>query len=166
MASKVPLVFSNNQIELQQSTDDLDTTAVTQVYTDNSKKIATTEWVRLLLSFFNLTSTTAFTTTSTTPVVVTTMSQSLTAGTYLVLFSGQVSHSANNTTSTFSIFVNAVIQAFTTRTFTNASTQNKLPFLLGGIFTIASTQTIEVRASISSGTLTVGKRQFLALRIA
>jgi hypothetical protein len=50
MASKIPLVSSNGDIERLQSADDLDTTAVTQLITDNSKKIATTEFMQNLLT--------------------------------------------------------------------------------------------------------------------
>lgn len=110
------------------------------------------------------------TTTSASAVVLTGMTTTPAAGTYLVLFSSWLTHSNGNATITMSYFVGGVQRTDTIRTIIpfvgalSAITQD-IPVSINAIITVNGSQAIAVEWLTSTGTATAHHGTFDLLRI-
>jgi hypothetical protein len=100
-------------------------------------------------------------TTSSTYAAINDMSVSLAAGTYCLWFSATGTQTGSGVTATFAVFINGTEDTNSTRSFHNVSSHtHDLTQTIQTIcaFTIASTQTVDIRFKTSGGTFTVGTR--------
>jgi hypothetical protein len=108
-----------------------------------------------------------FSTTSATYVVVTSMTLTPVAGTYLVLFDTSAAVSNNGNDADFAIHLNGVEQTNTTRPFIyDNGGQERNSIAIHAIITTPGAQAIDVRARISANTLTVYQRTLTVVRVA
>jgi len=91
-----------------------------------------------------------FTTSSTTPVVITSMTQTLTAGVYAVYFSGVCV--PDNTTIEYGIYNNGVLEIETFRELevVTAAATDRFNIATHGFITIPSTQDVDVRINVTT----------------
>lgn len=105
------------------------------------------------------------TTTSTTDVVVTSTTITPGAGTYLVLFSTDLSHGTNSATITTSIYQNGAQVANSERFFQRTSAGDRKAHLCSGFATVADGQAIDIRWRTSTGTATMANRSLALLKV-
>lgn len=110
------------------------------------------------------------TTTSTTDVLMTGMTITPVAGTYLVVFSGYVDHSAQSVAVPISIYVGGAQKADSVRApvprFNGVGANTLSPVVAtNGIVTVNGSQAIEIRWKVASGTGTVHQRTLDIIRI-
>lgn len=110
------------------------------------------------------------TTTSTTDVLMTSMTITPVAGTYLAIFSGTVDHSNQNVAVVTSLYVGGVLKTDSVRgpiPRTNAvgAVTMSPSVAITGIVTVNGAQAIEVRWKTSAGTATVHQRTLSIFRI-
>lgn len=110
------------------------------------------------------------TTTSTTDVLMTTMTITPVAGTYLVVFSTTVDHSAQSVAVVVSIYVGGVLKADSVRSpvprFNGVGANSLTPMAsTNGVVTVNGSQAIEIRWKTASGTATAHQRTLNIVRM-
>lgn len=111
------------------------------------------------------------TTTSGTDVLMNSMSLSLTAGKYLLMFSGTIASNTNDANIFVSLYGNSTQIAHTQRQASPqfavglSSPSIDFPIATQGFFQVSGTMTVEVRWRRSAGTATMLQRTFNAVRI-
>lgn len=120
----------------------------------------------------NVTSTTNATTTSGTDAVITGMTITPVAGTYLAIFTGVIQQNSAGNSITISFYVggtqdtSSIMDAapFAGGTLTAGSAS--VPFVTHGVYTVNGSQAIAVEWHVSGGTATIFQRKLTILRIA
>ena len=119
-----------------------------------------------------VTATADITTTSGTDVLMTTMTITPTAGTYLAMFSGSVETSSNNADVFVNLYVGGSILAHTERQATNANSGfgasaagTCFPIATQSIVTVNGSQAVEARWRRSAGTATSHERTLTLIRL-
>lgn len=111
------------------------------------------------------------TTTSGTQALLTTMTVTPSAGTYLVWFSTSVVSNGTNCTSTFGLYVGGTLKADSSRTNqpydggTLAATTATAGVAINGIVTVNGSQAVEIHWSTAGGTATCHQRTLNLLRV-
>lgn len=118
------------------------------------------------LSSGDVTGTTTITTTSLTDVLMTGMTVTPAAGTYLVWFSGAVSHSTNNAITWMSIYAGGTIVTASESPAQRATTAVSFPFACAARVTVNGSQAIEGRWRTSAATATNTRRTLMYLKVA
>lgn len=118
---------------------------------------------------FEASATVDVTTTSTTDVLVTGMTLTPPAGTYLVWFSGGADHSAQSVAVVVSIYVGGVLKTDSVRSpvprFNGVGANTLTPIAVtNGRVTVNGAQAIEIRWKTASGTATMHQRTLNILR--
>lgn len=122
------------------------------------------------LSVIEVSDTANATTTSNTPALLTTMSITAIAGTYLVWFSSSTTSNGTNCTQTFGLYNNGVLKTDSSRTIqpydggTLAATTAIGAVAINGIVTV-TTGAVEIHWSTAGGTATCHQRTLNMLRI-
>jgi hypothetical protein len=98
-------------------------------------------------------------------VVMTSMTLTPGAGTYLVMFNSSADHSVANTLITISIYANGVQVANSIRTFQVPLTGSKASIATTGFATVAAAQAIDIRWSTAADTASVYNRGLYLLRV-
>lgn len=111
------------------------------------------------------------TTTSAADVLMTGMTSTPVAGTYMVVFSGGVDHSNQNVAVVVSIYVGGALKTDSVRSpiprFNGVSANSLTPIVTtNGIVTVNGSQAIEIRWKTASGTATVHQRTLDIIRVA
>lgn len=118
-----------------------------------------------------ITSTSNATTTSTSDVLMTTMTATPIAGTYLVMFSAVVQQNAAGDSATISIYVNGTQDANSVRDFAPfdggalSAGQASCVASVQGVYTVNGSQSIAIQWHVSGGTGTVFQRNMTLLKI-
>lgn len=114
---------------------------------------------------YKIISSTVFSTSSTTDTPITGLSVTPQAGTYAVWFSADASLSANNSTETFTVYQDTTPVSDSKRIAQGTSSNFKTSNTTITIATFTGTQACSVYVSISSGSLTIGQRSLLLIRL-
>jgi hypothetical protein len=114
---------------------------------------------------YNIVSTTGFVTSSTTEVLITSFTVTPQAGTYAVWVSMAMQSTASGSTLAASIYKAAVQVADSTRNSRVAASNANIVWSTMSIIQVNGSQAIDVRASTSSASLTVGARSLMLIRI-
>lgn len=123
------------------------------------------------LSAIEVSDTANATTTSNTPAVLTTMTITAAAGTYLVWFSSSTQSNGTTCTQTFAMYVGGTIKADSSRTIqpydggTLAAATATGSVAINGIVTVNGTQAVDIRWSTAGGTATCHQRTLNMLRV-
>lgn len=131
--------------------------------------VADTAWKNL--SFDNFTQQESangtITTTSTAYTLVTGMTITPPAGSYLVFFQGSVCHGTNNATTFFSTYAGGTQVTNSQVEFNRANVGNRIPVSINAVLaTVNGAQAIETRWRVSTGTGTLtGQRYMSILRV-
>lgn len=105
--------------------------------------------------------------TTNTYALLTSMSVTPGAGTWIVMFSGAISHTTNNATIEITIYVNGVEDTTAHRLWSCSSGTNDRGVLTTmAVSTVAAAQTIEVWWKTSGATATFADRTLIAFRVA
>lgn len=108
----------------------------------------------------------AATTTSTTPVLLTEMTITPGAGTYMVVFGSDFTLGSNSQFITTSIYINGVQDSGSTRSAGVIATNARVVITTFAVAVVAAGQTIEGRWQVNSGTGTSTNRSLRLVRIA
>ena len=119
----------------------------------------------------NATATSSATTTSGTDAVMTGMTLTPIAGTYLAIFTGVIEQNSAGNSITISFYVGGVQDAtsvmdaapFAGGTLTSGS--SSVPFVTHGVYTVNGSQAIAIEWHVSGGTGTVFQRKLSLLKI-
>lgn len=112
------------------------------------------------------------TTTSNTPALLTSMTTTPVAGTYLAWFSSSTQSNGTNCVQTFAMYVGGTIKSDSSRTIqpydggTFAAATATGAVAIQGVVTVNGSQAIEIRWSTAGGTATCHQRTLSLLRIA
>lgn len=106
------------------------------------------------------------TTGSNSDVVVSSMTLTPGAGTYLVVFSSDWSNSGNNTSQFVSCYANGVKVGNSERQYARATTSKRDGVAINCIATVAAGQAIDIRWRVSGGTGTLGNRSISLIKVA
>lgn len=110
------------------------------------------------------------TTTSTSDVLLTTMTTTPAAGTYLVTYSGTATENTGGATITLSVYVAASQQTASVRTaipFSSAALAVAQPMVMAtnAIVTVNGSQTVQIEWHVSAGTGTINQRTMDIVRL-
>jgi len=114
---------------------------------------------------YKVISSTIFSTSSATDTPITGLSVTPQAGTYAVWFSADASLSANNSTETFTVYRDTTPVTDSKRIAQGTSSNFKTSNTTITIASFTGSQVCSVYVSISSGTLTIGQRSLLLIRL-
>lgn len=123
------------------------------------------------LSVIELTATADATTTSNTPALLTGMTVTPAAGTYMTWFSSSTQSNGTNCTQTFAMYVGGTIKSDSSRTIqpydggTLAAATATGSIAINGYITVTGSQTVEIHWSTAGGTATCHQRTLNLLRI-
>lgn len=137
----------------------------------NGSAAGTWLWYQATLSVasgiinYNVTSTTAFATTSSTDVMITGASVTPQSGTYAIWYNSSNLNTTNNANCTCTIYKAGSSLTDSLRTFQTSSSNNTFQHSTLTIVNVDGTQTLDVRVSTSTGTLTVNGRSLLLVRL-
>jgi hypothetical protein len=140
-----------------------------QVLVADSTQVSGVRWAPVPIEKLEVSSQTAATTTSTAnppSTVLTGMSMSLSAGTWLVQFDGEFQVTNAGRIVRLGIAVNGTIQTKTQRNNYFATAVQPICFGSMGILTLASTATVDIRWSVSGNTAQNNYRSLVATRLA
>lgn len=118
------------------------------------------------LSTSEANATTNATTTSTTDVLMTSMTLTPGAGTWLAMFSGAFSNNVNGSGVNISLYVNGVQQNGTQRAFFNSNAGQVAGLSINKLITVGAGQAVEVRWNVSGNTGTVRQRSLTLVKVA
>ena len=112
-----------------------------------------------------VTGTVTFTTTSLTDTILTGMTSTPAAGTYLVMFSAATSCSTGTAIYTYTIYVNGVAVADTVRSYGKVGNNGQISAHTQTIVAVPGGQAIDIRVNTTSGTLSVYQRSLILVRL-
>lgn len=104
-------------------------------------------------------------TVSLTDVLLTDLSLTPVAGTYLVQAEGVTYNNGPNNINFFTVYVNGVAVPSTTRSYNMKSSGDQTSFILQHVTTVNGSQPIDVRWRVSGGTGSVDGRSLILIRI-
>lgn len=114
---------------------------------------------------YNVVANTVYSTTSLTDVLLTGMSVTPVAGTYLVLFDANIALTTNNSIASFTFYKNAVAVPDTLRNVQASGGSWVGTADIGTVVSLNGTDVLTVQNKITSGTLTVNGRSLALLRL-
>jgi hypothetical protein len=105
------------------------------------------------------------TTTSTTDTLVTGMTLTPGAGTYLVFFSSDWQNGTNNASNFATIYAGGTAVANSARQYTRPNALIRVGVMVSGVATVTDGQSIEIRWRVSAGTGTMGNRSLMLIQV-